>query len=170
MLTLSQSRRYLSKITEKKNRYYGTVPLKCSIMVVESSFKDQNTRKLVFFIYVQIFNLHCCICELSNWAKSKQIMRHHARTQTQDIAVSCEWNDPGLDILVLKKIGVLLYVLCSLATFGTIVYTRKFGVVTTILRTYTCICTFWARSLLTPNILSTLHYIVWDLVKGLLNT
>ena len=47
-------------------------------MVVEIAFKDQNTRKFVFF-HMLIFNLLCHMCELSYRVKSGQSMHHHAK-------------------------------------------------------------------------------------------
>ena len=100
-------------------------------MVVESAFKDQNTRKLVSF-HMLVSNLLCRVCERSYRAKSGVITQEFLWEQTPDIIVSCElWMQRTPDILVFRKFGAILYVLCSQATLDTIVSTCKFSVVTT---------------------------------------
>ena len=58
-------------------------------MVVESAFKDQNTRKLVSF-HMLVSNLLCRVCERSYRAKSGVITQEFLWEQTPDIIVSCE--------------------------------------------------------------------------------
>lgn len=108
------------KSSRKNPRHFSVevtkLPLKCSIMIVESAFKDQNTRKFVSFNKL-VSNLLCR-------AKSGVSTQEFLWEQTSDIIVSCElWLQRTPDILVFRMFGAILYVLCCQATLDTIVST-----------------------------------------------